>query len=330
MRASQRFLKGLIYFPLQTNILSNERIRVLMSDHGNDGFTCLILLWCQIYGNEYYKKFGPREMRLFCNDHKFQLPILESILETCFEEELFDAGLYNKFHILTSESIQEIWVDVTYRRSVLDVIQEYMIVKLSDIPKSRRVHIIDLTGKVIKHATDKDGKKILREEKIKVPKSEKKKKSKEKITPPVDIIETAYLMPEITDDHYVDEDLIDEVLQIFGLENMNDSTNRKIFIHFSTVLKTTEKLDKFRTALKPYAEYCKATHNRYRHKFENFIGHQNQRFEDGKWSTENWQQKLEAELIKPSHQNGHTKVVESKGEQAIESHKNFMKNFEQQ
>lgn len=163
MRWSKRFVKGLIYFPLMTDIGNSESIRVLMADHGNDGFACLMFLWSGVYGNDYFKKFSSREKKLFCSNFKFEIDKLEDILKTCFTEQLFNKVIFDKYEILTSRTIQEIWLDITYRRQELEIIKEFMLIELDEIKDNKRVRLVDINNKLIKassvpqkHSPEKD------------------------------------------------------------------------------------------------------------------------------------------------------------------------------
>jgi hypothetical protein len=155
MRSSHRLSKGLIYFPLKTNILNNDKVKILRADSGNEGFACLIILLIKIYGNDYFRKFGLRERKLFCDDEKFSKLQLEEILETCFSEEIFHRGMYDKYEILTSESIQEIWSEVTYRRDEIIMIDEYILINKEEMSGADRLSIIDLSGKYLQHSKRK-------------------------------------------------------------------------------------------------------------------------------------------------------------------------------
>lgn len=146
MRANRRFINGLFYFPLMTNIADNDKIKVLIAEHKKDGFAFLILLWANLYKNDYYKKFTAREKKIFCNDFGFDLKDADNYLDTCFSEDIFDGDLFDKYEILTSKSIQEVWVDITYRRVKLKFVKEYMLIGIDIIPNNKRVELIDINN----------------------------------------------------------------------------------------------------------------------------------------------------------------------------------------
>lgn len=155
MRASHRLSQGLIYFPLKTNILSNDKIKILRADNGHEGFACLMYLYIELYGHNYYKKFGLREKKLFCDEQKISKVKLDEVLETCFSEDLFDATLYSKYEILTSEEIQFIWSDVTYRREEIVMIKEYMLIDVGRQSLNNRITIVDLNKNYIQESARK-------------------------------------------------------------------------------------------------------------------------------------------------------------------------------
>lgn len=175
MRSTHRLSKGLIYFPLKTNILDNEKIQILRADCGNEGFACFVILLLKIYGNHYYKKFGVREKKLFCDEEKFSKSQLEEILETCFSEQIFDLGMYEKYDILTSESIQDTWSDITYRRDEIEMIKEYMLINTERMSYPERLTIVDLNHKYSQESKKKAEKEKRRQQELADGKPEKKK-----------------------------------------------------------------------------------------------------------------------------------------------------------
>lgn len=332
MRISNRYAKGLLFFPFRIDILKSESIRMLIAEQKYDGFACVIFLWCKVYGNEYFKIFTNREKRLFCDEHKFSIDQLESVLNTCFDEEIFDRAKYQTFSILTSKHIQETWKEVTKRRTFLEIVEEYLVIDLKDFKNQERIQLISKEGTILKHARDKDGKKITKDYQNKSIVTEgKTPKHKSKLNDFPD----GYMMPIMSDEHYQDDVFTQDVLDFYGLGQMLQSTNRTLFSHFMTVLNNRGELDQFRDQFEGYKEYIGIEGVRYRISFHNFIGTQKNRFEDGRWADENWKQKVLAikERKEKSavngypHKNGSTKDSLSKAEQSISGHSNFITNF---
>lgn len=322
MRASQRFVKGVIYFPLKVNILGNERIRVLINDHGNEAFAIMVFLWCGIYGNDYYRKFSTRERKLFCSDHKLESNKLEAILLTCFEEELFDFKIYKEYEVLTSYSIQETWLDITNRRNMLEIIMEYFMIPIDTIYLSRRVRLTDLSGKVIQEARDKFQKIIVPEEPVR--KAKKEKGAKKKPQKPEAESQKPSKKETVTADHIQDLDILDRAGKLFGFGGIYGANVQIMFTHFVTALHNRGQLEEFREQFTAYNEYQILTTKRYLHSAVNFIGTQASKFTDGKWLERNWKEHLAIELSKHKKNGGHNPT--SKIEDLQKGHDAFVEN----
>ncbi|MDR1623767.1 MAG: DUF4373 domain-containing protein, partial [Tannerellaceae bacterium] len=108
--------RGLSYFPLDTDLLGNRKIRRLLDKFGCEGMTAYFAILCEIYAAEGY--FIPFNRNL-CFDIAYMLHLDEArireILTFCVEIELFDAGLLEKHQVLSSEGIQKRYLEVAKR-----------------------------------------------------------------------------------------------------------------------------------------------------------------------------------------------------------------------
>lgn len=99
--------KGLGYFPLDTDFLSNRKIQRLDSAYGCQGICIYVCALCDIYGgNGYYAHYSSD----FCFDLGFTLGLNEKLVEEvmafCVQIRLFDSELLEKKQVLTSAGIQ--------------------------------------------------------------------------------------------------------------------------------------------------------------------------------------------------------------------------------
>lgn len=83
--------KGLSYFPLDTDFLSNRKIQRLRLKHGSNGIATYIALLVEIYSNEGYYIRHTSNL-LFDIGFNVQLSEAEvkEILDSCLKFELFD------------------------------------------------------------------------------------------------------------------------------------------------------------------------------------------------------------------------------------------------
>jgi hypothetical protein len=113
---SRPFKRGLSYFPLDTDLFDNRKIRRLLDKYGCEGTTVYLSVLCEIYAVEgYFISFN----RNLCFDiayilHSDEVRIKE-ILTFCVEIELFDGEFLEKHQALSSEDIQKRYLEVAKR-----------------------------------------------------------------------------------------------------------------------------------------------------------------------------------------------------------------------
>lgn len=116
------------YFPLDTQL--DDRVELIRSRYGNNGFACLILIWMKIYRQEgYYMHWDEDAIDLFnSQEAHWDRGKLTEMVSECIERELFSSEKYKQFSILTSAAIQSRYF--TYKRGskVLEVEQNLLCV----------------------------------------------------------------------------------------------------------------------------------------------------------------------------------------------------------
>lgn len=100
--------KGLHYFPVECD---NVDLDFIESKHGTLAYGIVLRLLERIYKvNGYYTEFDEKSMYLFMRMRNVgSVDLLNEILDTCFKENIFCKKMYDKYQILTSESIQKQW-----------------------------------------------------------------------------------------------------------------------------------------------------------------------------------------------------------------------------
>lgn len=109
--------KGLSYFPLDTDFLSDRKIQRLSQKYGCNGISIYIATLCEIYReNGYYVNYNPD----FCFDIGFTLHLGEELVQEvigyCVQIRLFDSKLMEFSQTLSSAAIQRRYREV-YRRN---------------------------------------------------------------------------------------------------------------------------------------------------------------------------------------------------------------------
>lgn len=134
--------KGLGYFPLDTDILSNRKIQRLTRKYGCNGLCIYLASLCELYKTHgYYIPYDDD----FCFDIGFTLNIDEKqvgkVIRFCADIKLFDPGLLENRSVLTSFGIQQRFLEICKRNVVrldpqLEIAQETGLPALSPDPEA--------------------------------------------------------------------------------------------------------------------------------------------------------------------------------------------------
>ena len=121
---SRPIKKGLSYFPLDTDMLSDRKIRRLFQNYGCEGFSTYMAILCEAYGTTgYYIRYTDD----FCFDIGFTLNLKEEqIREIIVEIRLFNQELFALQGILTSFGIQSRYREIN-KRSISRISPEWEI-----------------------------------------------------------------------------------------------------------------------------------------------------------------------------------------------------------
>jgi len=119
--------EGLDYFSLDTDILNDDKIKIIKAKHGLTGFAIVILLLTKIYKDGYYYHWSEDEQYLFADDARVDVNTVITIVNDCINKGFFNQQLYQKYGILTSRGIQKRFLQGCTRRKKLILIREYFI-----------------------------------------------------------------------------------------------------------------------------------------------------------------------------------------------------------
>lgn len=117
---------------------TNENISEIEALFGIKGFALIVRLWQKIYSEKgYYCEWLERSPLLFLSNwfggnSGVELNLITEVVEAALRIGIFDAGLYEKYSILTSKGIQKRYFDVVKRRTELTVISEYLLVSVDN------------------------------------------------------------------------------------------------------------------------------------------------------------------------------------------------------
>ena len=127
---------GVDYFPLDVNL--DMKFRLLEAKHGIVGFGIIIKLFQRIYAdNGYYCKWNDDTALIMaaensCTVRPISYEDVQNIVTEAVARGIFDKGMYEKYSVLTSKGIQERYLEMTKRRSKVDVESKYLLISIPE------------------------------------------------------------------------------------------------------------------------------------------------------------------------------------------------------
>ena len=111
-------IKGLQYFPLDVNFFENNKIAIIISDYGLEATAVVLKLFSQIYKSGYYMDWNEKIGKIFSTSFhtKYSYATIMNLVNSLVEEDIFNKKMYEQYHILTSEKIQNCYFTATVRR----------------------------------------------------------------------------------------------------------------------------------------------------------------------------------------------------------------------
>lgn len=123
--------KGVEYFPLNVNFISDLKVRKLLLSCGAQSIAVLIYLLSTIYKDQgYFVEIHEDEIDLIALDVNVTPEFVLEVINKACEVRLFDVNLYNNFNILTSKGIQERYLKITERRKNSVVITQFNLINV--------------------------------------------------------------------------------------------------------------------------------------------------------------------------------------------------------
>ncbi|MCS2343894.1 DUF4373 domain-containing protein [Bacteroides fragilis] len=109
---------GINYFPVGVNFMEENAMEVIEAKYGIKGSAIVLKLMCKIYKEGYYIRWDEEQCLIFANKagREVQAEEVQGIIEMLFTKGILDRNSYQENGILTSESIQKVWMEATKRR----------------------------------------------------------------------------------------------------------------------------------------------------------------------------------------------------------------------
>ena len=109
---------GINYFPVSVNFMEENAMEVIEVKYGIKGSAIVLKLMCKIYKEGYYIRWDEEQCLIFANKagREVQAEEVKGIIKILFIKGILDENSYQENGILTSESIQKVWLEATKRR----------------------------------------------------------------------------------------------------------------------------------------------------------------------------------------------------------------------
>ena len=109
---------GINYFPVGVNFMEENAMEVIEAKYGIKGSAIVLKLMCKIYKEGYYIRWDEEQCLIFANKagREVQAEEVQGIIEILVTKGILDRNSYQENGILTSESIQKVWMEATKRR----------------------------------------------------------------------------------------------------------------------------------------------------------------------------------------------------------------------
>lgn len=120
--------EGLDYFPLNVDIDQDDKVIMVEAQYPENGFKIIIKLLMRIYSNGYFSKWTKREQLIFSTRVNVNINYLSDVVNACIEEGLFNKSMYEEYEILTSQGIQERYLEAVKRRKQASFIADYWLI----------------------------------------------------------------------------------------------------------------------------------------------------------------------------------------------------------
>lgn len=122
---------GIEYFPMNTDIVLNPKIRLVVAEFGSaKTWAVLLPLYCRIYRDKGYwiDWFDEDAKLLFAQDEcKLTISLVNEIVAVCIKRSLFDKGVFDMFGVLTSDRIQDNYLTAKSRQKQVPFIKEFAV-----------------------------------------------------------------------------------------------------------------------------------------------------------------------------------------------------------
>lgn len=143
---------GLEYFSIDVDMENNDKIKIIEKSNGPITFAIIVKLLARIYKHGYYYSWGEKEKAVFSADTSLDLVLIENVITDCIKWDFFNKDMFEKFNILTSNSIQNRFVGATLKRDIAFINEKYLLLNRAESFENKKLRIVNDNGEYIEKA----------------------------------------------------------------------------------------------------------------------------------------------------------------------------------
>ena len=133
---------GLDYFPLDTDMFCDMRIRRLIRRCGGEAVAVYTLLLCTVYRSGYYIVADDDLSFMLSEQSGLDEAYILKVISSCIDIGLFDKTLYNSDRVLTSRAIQERYRTICTQCHRTSIISDFSLIKSEETPVKSEENLI--------------------------------------------------------------------------------------------------------------------------------------------------------------------------------------------
>lgn len=123
--------RGLEYYPINTNLFSDIKVRKLIKYQGGKSISIYVYLLCNIYQNGYYIQWDDELPFLVSEPTGLDVAYVSEVIKCCLNVGLFSKEMFESERILTSKGIQERYDFICKQSRKKSSVVEYSLINVT-------------------------------------------------------------------------------------------------------------------------------------------------------------------------------------------------------
>lgn len=151
---SRKAEPGIFYYSVRCNHIHNKKIRLLINEFDSNGYWIWQCIISEGYSTRgyYFDCEDEEALELFATDVcKKQVSLVKEVIAGCLRRGLFDEAVFKMFGVLTSDHMQEMYLDATAERrrkgTKIELIKEMLLIEIPE--ESRNISIIPWNNEIL-------------------------------------------------------------------------------------------------------------------------------------------------------------------------------------